>query len=136
MEAFLERLTDTVRAADPGALVTYVNYPTTEYLRVRGLDYESWNVYLEQHDAYERYVARLQNLAHDRPVVIAELGADSRRKGVDVQAELIGTQVRATFAAGASGTFVFAWTDDWARSGVPVDDWDFGVTTSANPSPP
>ena len=40
--------------------------------------------------AYERYVARLQNLAHDRPVVIAELGADSRRKGVDVQAELIG----------------------------------------------
>ena len=112
---------------DPGALVTYVNYPTTEYLRVRGLDYESWNVYLEQHDAYERYVARLQNLAHDRPVVIAELGADSRRKGVDVQAEPIGTQVRATFAAGASGTFVFAWTDN--ASGVPVDDWDFGVTT-------
>jgi glycosyltransferase involved in cell wall biosynthesis len=129
VEAFLERLSDTVRAADPGALVTYVNYPSTEYLRVRGLDYDSWNVYLEDHAAFERYVARLQNLAHDRPVVIAELGADSRRKGTDVQADLISAQVPATFAAGASGTFVFAWTDDWARSGVAVDDWDFGVTT-------
>ena len=44
--------------------------------------------------------------------------------------------MRATFAAGASGTFVFAWTDDWARSGVPVDDWDFGVTTRAREPKP
>ena len=36
---------------------------------------------------FERYVARLQNLAPDRPVVIAELGADSLRKGADFQAD-------------------------------------------------
>ena len=129
VEAFLERLADTVREADPGALVTYVNYPTTEYLRVRGLDYESWNVYLEDDEDYERYVARLQSLAPDKPVVIAELGADSRRKGADFQAQLIATQVGSTFAAGGSGTFVYAWTDEWARGGVAVEDWDFGVTT-------
>ncbi len=81
VEAFLESLADAVREADPGALVTYVNYPSTEYLHVRGLDYDSWNVYLENDKDFERYVARLQNLSPDRPVVIAELGADSRRKG-------------------------------------------------------
>ena len=42
---------------------------------------------------------------------------------------LISSQVRATFAAGSSGTFVFAWTDEWARGGSPVDDWDFGIAT-------
>jgi hypothetical protein len=47
VQAFLETLVDAVRAADPGALVTYVNYPSTEYLNFRGLDYDSWNVYLE-----------------------------------------------------------------------------------------
>ena len=129
VEAFLEGLADAVREADPGALVTYVNYPTTEYLRVRGIDYESWNVYLEDDEDFERYVARLQNLAPERPVVIAELGADSLRKGADFQANLLSTQVRAAFAAGGSGTFVFAWTDEWARSGVAVEDWDFGLTT-------
>ena len=89
VESFLERLADTVREADPGALVTYVNYPPTEYLRVRGIDYDSWNVYLEVDADFERYVARLQNLAPDRPVVISELGADSLRKGVDFQAQLV-----------------------------------------------
>ncbi len=94
VEGFLESLADAVRAADPGALVTYVNYPSTEYLRVRGIDYDSWNVYLEDDEDFERYVARLQNLSPDRPVVIAELGADSLRKGADFQAHLVSTQVR------------------------------------------
>jgi O-antigen biosynthesis protein len=129
VETFLEGLADAVRATDPGALITYVNYPSTEYLRVRGIDYDAWNVYLEDDADFERYVARLQNLSPDRPVVIAELGADSLRKGIEFQAHLVSTQVGATFAAGGSGTFVFAWTDEWARSGVAVEDWDFGLTT-------
>ena len=126
---FVERLIDSARGADPGALVTYVNYPTTEYLRVRGVDFDSWNVYLEDTEDFERYVARLQNLSPERPVVIAELGADSRRHGEEAQATLIEAEVRASFAAGSAGTFVFAWTDEWARGGTPVADWDFGVTT-------
>lgn len=127
--AFLEGLIDSARTADPEALITYVNYPTTEYLRVRGVDFDAWNVYLEQAADFERYVARLQNLSPERPVVIAELGVDSRRLGQAAQAQLVADQVRAAFTAGSSGTFVFAWTDEWARNGTPVVDWDFGITT-------
>jgi len=128
VQGFLERLADAAHSADPGALVTYVNYPSTEYLRVRGIDYESWNVYLERSEDFERYVARLQNLSVDRPVVMTELGADSRRLGEEAQASLVSSQVRSAFAAGSSGTFVFAWTDEWARGNSPVTDWDFGIT--------
>ena len=75
-------LIDAVRDADPGALVTYVNYPTTEYLRVPWLDFESLQRLPRAiTSASSRYVARLQNLAGDRPLVIAELGLDSRRNG-------------------------------------------------------
>jgi glycosyltransferase involved in cell wall biosynthesis len=126
---FLERLADAARSADPGALITYVNYPSTEYLRLRGVDYDAWNVYLERTEDFERYVARLQNLSADRPVVISELGADSQRLGEAAQADLVSSQVRSAFAAGSSGTFVFAWTDEWARGGAAVTDWDFGMTT-------
>jgi O-antigen biosynthesis protein len=126
---FLERSADAARSADPGALITYVNYPSTEYLRLRGVDYDAWNVYLERPEDFERYVARLQNLSADRPVVITELGADSRRLGQAAQADLVYSQVRSAFAAGSSGTFVFAWTDEWARGGTAVTDWDFGMTT-------
>jgi O-antigen biosynthesis protein len=136
VEDFLERLVDTARSADPGALVTYANYPSTEYLRIRGLDYDSWNVYLERQEDWDRYVARLQNLSPDRPVLITELGADSRGLGPEAQARLLSGQVRSAFAAGSSGTFVFAWTDEWARGGTPIEDWDFGLTTrSRQPKP-
>ena len=132
VEAFLESLADAVREADPGALVTYVNYPSTEYLHVRGLDYDSWNVYLENDEDFERYVARLQNLLPYRPVVIAELGADSRRKGIESPAHLVSTQVPASFAAGDRGPSC-SLDDEWARGGVAVDGWDFGMTTRARP---
>jgi GT2 family glycosyltransferase len=133
---FLERLIDVAHEADPGALITYVNYPSTEYLRLRGADVDAWNVYLERTDTFDRYVARLQNLSPDRPVIIAELGADSRRLGEAAQADLIGGQVRTAFAAGSAGTFVFAWTDEWARGGTPITDWDFGLTTRARAPKP
>src|SRR5262249_13077390 len=32
-------------------------------------------------------------------------------------------------AAGCTGVFVFAWTDEWYRGGYDIDDWDFGLTT-------
>jgi len=43
--------------------VTYVNYPTTEYLRLPFLDFVCFNVYLESQDRFEAYLARLQNIA-------------------------------------------------------------------------
>ena len=50
VERFLERLCDAVRAEDPTALVTYVNYPTTEYLELPFVDLMCFNVYLESQE--------------------------------------------------------------------------------------
>ncbi|MDP2315293.1 MAG: glycosyltransferase [Pseudomonadota bacterium] len=129
VEAFLERLYAAAKEADPGALVTYVNYPSTEYLRLDAFDLLAFNVYLEADGPLQRYLARLQNLAGDRPLILAEIGLDSRRNGVEAQADTLAGQLRTTFARGAAGTFVFGWTDEWHRGGHDVDDWDFGLTT-------
>src|SRR5262249_41040202 len=45
--AFLRELADIVREEDPACLVTYVNFPTTEYLELDFIDFLSFNVYLE-----------------------------------------------------------------------------------------
>jgi beta-galactosidase/beta-glucuronidase len=77
VERFLERLCRDVRDRDPGALVTYVNLPTTEYLELPFLDFLSFNVYLESRDRLEAYLSRLQNLADERPLIMAVIGLDS-----------------------------------------------------------
>jgi O-antigen biosynthesis protein len=127
VERFLERLCWEAKLADPEGLVTYVNYPSTEYLELPFLDVAAFNVFLERERTFESYLARLQNLSGDRPLLIAELGIDSRRNGVEKQAQVIEWQIRHAFAAGAAGTFVFAWTDEWHRGGHEVEDWDFGL---------
>jgi len=127
IEHFLARLAAVIREEDPEALVTYVNYPSTEYLDLPFVDLLGFNVYLESMEKYEAYLPRLQNLAGERPLLITELGLDSMRGGLDAQAEMIGRQVRSSFAWGASGVFVYAWTDEWYRGGEEVFDWDFGL---------
>jgi O-antigen biosynthesis protein len=130
VEAFLERLYRVVKEADPGALVTYVNYPTTEYLaELPFLDFLSFNVYLEREGDFRKYLARLQNLAGDRPLLMAELGMDARSHGEDVQAEALDWQIRAAFEGGCAGAMVFSWTDEWYRGGEAIREWAFGITT-------
>jgi O-antigen biosynthesis protein len=131
VERFIERLCKAVRAEDADALLTYVNYPSTEYLRLPFVDFLSFNVYLDDRREVSKYLARLQNLAGEKPLLIAEIGADSIRQGVQGQAEAVGSQVEAAFSAGCAGTFVFAWTDEWHRGEDEVLDWDFGVTDRA-----
>ena len=128
VERYLERLYRVVKEADPEGLVTYVNYPTTEYLRLPFLDLLCFNVYLESQERFDAYLARLQNLAGDRPLVMSELGLDSLRNGEDMQARSLDWQVRTTFAAGCAGVFVFSWTDEWYRHANDVPDWLFGLT--------
>jgi len=128
IERYLEGLYRVVKAEDPDGLVTYVNYPTTEYLRLPFLDLVCFNVYLESRDRFEAYLARLHNLAGARPLVLSELGLDSLRNGEQTQASVLDWQVSAAFASGSAGTFVFAWTDEWYRAGEDVDDWKFGLT--------
>jgi GT2 family glycosyltransferase len=136
LERFLDDLAKAVKAEDPNALVTYVNYPSTEYLNVAAVDFVSFNVYLERQATFERYLRRLHNLAEGRPLVMAEMGLDSRRHGPDNQARILDWQVRTAMASGCAGAFVFAWTDEWHRGGRRVEDWDFGLTTrSRTPKP-
>ena len=127
VERFLRRLNDAVKDEDPGALTTYVNYPSTEYLR-DPCDLVCFNVYLESQPGLEAYLARLQNIAGDRPLVMAEIGLDSRSNGASTQAQALDWQVRTTFSSGCAGAFVFAWTDEWYRGGHDIEDWDFGLT--------
>lgn len=129
VESFLAKLARVVRREDPGALVTYVSYPTTEYLDLPFLDFVSFNVFLEDEEQLAAYLARLQNLAGERPLVMAEVGLDSLRNGHEKQSETLAWQIRRTFASGCAGTFVFSWTDEWHRGGHDILDWNFGLTT-------
>jgi O-antigen biosynthesis protein len=128
IERYLEGLYEAVKDTDPGGLVTYVNYPTTEYLDLPFLDLLAFNVYLEKRDRLEAYLARLHSLAGDRPLLMSEVGLDALRNGEDVQANALDWQIRQTFASGCAGAFVFSWTDEWFRAGEYVDDWAFGLT--------
>jgi GT2 family glycosyltransferase len=128
-ERFLGRLYEAAKAEDPGALCTYVNYPSTEYLQLDFVDFFCFNVYLEAQESFAAYLARLQNLADSRPLMIGEIGLDSRRNSQEEQARSLDWQVRAAFAGGCAGAFVFSWTDEWHRGGHDIEDWDFGLTT-------
>ena len=128
VERYLERLYHAAKDEAPGSLVTYVNYPSTEYLQLDFLDFVCYNVYLESQERLHAYLSRLQTLARERPLVMSEIGLDSRRNGEHAQARMLDWQVRTAFAAGCAGAFVYAWTDEWYRGGAEVDDWDFGLT--------
>ena len=136
IERFIERLYDAAKDADPEGLVTYVNYPSTEYLELPFLDLCAVNVYLEDRDRLDAYLARLQNLTGDRPLLLAEVGLDSRRNGEGRQAATLDWQISAVFEAGCAGTFVFSWTDEWHRGGHDIDHWDFGLTDRARKPKP
>jgi O-antigen biosynthesis protein len=89
IERYLRRLYGAVKSENPDAIVTYANYPTTEYLRLPCLDVVCFNVYLESQPALASYIAHLQNLAGERPLIMSELGLDSRRDGEQAQARIL-----------------------------------------------
>lgn len=128
IERYLRRLHHAVKDEDPAAVVTYVNYPTTEYLQLPFLDFVAFNVYLEDDHRLSAYLTRLHHIADDRPLLMSEIGLDSIRSGLHEQASSLGRQLRTTFEAGCAGAFVFSWTDEWHRGGADVDDWAFGLT--------
>jgi hypothetical protein len=117
-----------VKSEAPDAIVTYANYPTTEYLRLPWLDLVCFNVYLESQQALADYAAHLQHLADHRPLILGELGLDSFRHGEEGQAYALDWQIRTAFTGGCAGTVVFSWTDEWFRSGANTSEWCFGLT--------
>src|SRR6266511_4655774 len=63
VERFLGRLYEAAKEEDPDALVTYVNFPSTEYLELPFLDFLAFNVFVEERESFSAYLARLQNVA-------------------------------------------------------------------------
>jgi len=128
VERFIAKLCQIVKSEDHQALCTYVNFPTTEFLELPFLDLFCFNVYLESQPNFEAYLARLQSLAGDKPVLVTEVGLDSRRNGEEEQARSLAWQTQSAFEGGAAGIFVFSWTDEWHRGGCDITDWNFGLT--------
>lgn len=77
MASLISELADEVRSVDADRLVTYANYPSTEYLRLDDLDFLTFNVFLERKADLRRYLTRLHTMAGERPLVVGELGFDA-----------------------------------------------------------
>jgi glycosyltransferase involved in cell wall biosynthesis len=128
----IRELAEVAREQDPDLLVTYGNYPTTEYLPLDTLDFLTFNVYLERQDEFRRYLTKLQHLAGDRPLVLGEMGLDATAHpdGEVHQAEVLDWQLETAVERGVAGTCVFSWTDEWWVGDSPVRGWHFGLTRS------
>jgi O-antigen biosynthesis protein len=107
---FLEELIEASRAKDPESLHTFVSFPPTEFLQPRNTDFTCFNVFLHQRHTFEPYLARLQMLAGNRPLLLSEFGIDSIREGLDAQAEILTWQTEAAFRAGLAGVVLFSFT--------------------------
>jgi O-antigen biosynthesis protein len=95
----------------------------------RNADFLCFNVYLHERVAFRNYLARLQSLAGEKPLMLGEFGLDSIREGEEHKCEVLSWKIEETFRAGLAGTVVFSFTDDWFRGGQQIEDWAFGLTT-------
>ncbi|MEM1058955.1 MAG: glycosyltransferase [Verrucomicrobiota bacterium] len=129
IEVYLNTLARLVKEADPGALVSYANFPSTEYLTPQELDFYSFNVYLHEPKKLAAYLARLQNLAGNKPLMLSEFGMDTLRHTEDEQATLLAGHFETVFGHGLAGSIIFSWTDEWFTDGVEIEDWAFGIVT-------
>ena len=128
VEDVLSTLVGHVRAGDPEALVTYTNFPTTEYLRVEGQTLATFNVFLEEREALRRYLRHLQVVTGQLPLVLTELGFPGSVRGEAQQAEGLRWQFDEVDSAGCAGATVFSFTDEWGVDGQAVTGWGFGIT--------
>ncbi|MBI1745704.1 MAG: glycosyltransferase [Acidobacteria bacterium] len=128
IERFVAELMDVSKQVNPNGLVTYANYPPTEYLDLTFLDFVMFNVYLHDRETFSRYLFRLQNLVGDKPLVLGELGMDTLRHGELEQAQFLAGHLREATLIGLAGSFIFSWTDDWYTGGCRIDNWAFGIT--------
>ena len=95
----------------------------------RSFDLLAFNVYLERREQLERYLARLQNIADDRPLLIGELGLDSRRNGLEQQASSLSLATEASRRRAAQVPLFSPGPTVAAEVGRTSSIWDFGLTT-------
>ncbi|HEY5704261.1 MAG TPA: glycosyltransferase [Terrimicrobiaceae bacterium] len=126
---FVENMINVGRDADDDVLFSYASYPPTEYLLPANMDFYTFNVYLHRQSDFDRYLARLQNLAEDRPLIMGEFGMDTLRHPQEEQAEMLSWHIESVVRGGLAGTFLYTWTDEWWCNGQDITDWAFGLTT-------
>ncbi len=126
---FVENMINIGRDADDDVLFSYASYPPTEYLLPTNMDFYTFNVYLHRRSDFDRYLARLQNLAEDRPLIMGEFGMDTLRHSEKEQAEILAWHIESVVRGGLAGTFLYTWTDEWWCNGQDITDWAFGLTT-------
>ena len=127
VERFLEQLYDVAKRADPGCLVSYGNYPSTEYLQLDFLDFHTFNVYLLDPKTLSAYLDRLLLQGKGKPLLLGEVGDDSSHSSEAAQAELLDWTLPLVLNKGVCGACVFSWTDDWVVGGHVIEDWAFGL---------
>jgi GT2 family glycosyltransferase len=136
VRAFLEDLYHAAKDQDPESLITYTNFPTTEYLELPFVDVSTFNVYLHNRSEFCAYLDRLQHLSGGTPLVLTELGMCSLRHGRKEQAAFLDWQIKEAFDRGLTGTVVFGWTDPFYQDNTLIDDWGFGlVDADRRPKP-
>lgn len=126
----IEELAGVVHEVDSDRLVTYANYPTTEFLPLGCLDFLTFNVFLEERADFRKYLTRLNHLAGGRPLVLGEMGIDAGRDraGELRQASVVDWQLETALERGVAGTCLFSWTDEWWVGDAAVEGWHFGLT--------
>ena len=128
VEQFVDELCDIVKKEAPDCLVTFASFPTIEYVQPANIDFVCFNVYLHDESTFRNYLARLQNIAGEKPLILGEYGIDTAQEHTpERQAQILATHVRAVFDEGLAGTFIFCFTDDWFTGGCRIEDWAFGV---------
>ncbi len=136
IEALLKDLYYVAKNEDPDSLVTYTNFPTTEYLELSFVDVFTFNVYLHNRPEFCSYLSRLQHLAGELPLVLTELGMSSLHHGQEGQADFLKWQIEEAYDHGLAGTVAFSWTDPFFQDGCLIDEWGFGlVDAERRPKP-
>ena len=107
---FLREVYHDAKDATPEMLLTYVNYPPTEYLDLSCFDLCAFNVYLHREQDLRTYLAHLHVVAGNRPLLLTEIGADSISEGEEGQGELVAMQLRAYFNDGVAVVVTYAWS--------------------------
>lgn len=126
--AFIDELIREAKLIDPHCLCTFASYPPTEFLQPRACDFVCFNVYLHDRNAFRGYLARLQSIAGEKPLMLGEFGLDSIREGEEHKSAVLSWKIEEAFRAGLAGTVIFSFTDDWYRGGRQIEDWAFGLT--------
>ncbi|MEM6601525.1 MAG: glycosyltransferase [Verrucomicrobiota bacterium] len=127
VQRFLNECIAEIKHRDAEALVSYAGFPPSESVLPDAVDFYSFNVYLHRRETFQGYLARLQHLAGDKPVVLSEFGMDTLRHSEEEQAQLFTNYLEDCYRGGAAGAVLFSWTDEWFTGGEAIQDWKFGL---------